>query len=1132
MDVSANFAFLKQEFPHVATGASLAERHVQGDPRAACFHARFTLERLLARVYKVDKTLEPPKATNLDGYLHEPAFVALVPEAVWQKAEYIRQAGNAAAHGKKMPTPETALGVVRELYHLLYWAGRSYLRKGAERLRGQVFDETLILTNDSQETPASVAELDALEAKLRASEAARQETEAELAAVRERLAAIKAENDAVPETRDWNEGETRQRLIDFALRRAGWTLDQKRDREFLVTGLPTPSGRGFVDYVLWGDDGKPLAVVEAKKTTVDARAGRQQAKLYADALEAEHGQRPVIFYTNGYQTHLWDDTTYPPRAVAGFHTQAELATLVHRRAHRQPLDVVQVKDAITDRYYQKRAITSIAKDFANARRKALLVMATGTGKTRTAISLVDVLQRASWIKRVLFLADRRALVKQAVNAFKAHLPESSPVNLLDEKDKLGRVYGCTYPTMMGLIDETHGGDASGQARFGVGHFDLIIIDEAHRSVYQKFSAIFDYFDSLLVGLTATPREQVDRNTYRLFDLEPGSPTDAYELDTAVNDEYLVPPRKVEVDLKFPRQGITYDDLNDEEQEQWENLDWGDEADEVGMPHHVDAAAINSWLFNIDTVDKVLQCLMERGHKVDGGDRLAKTIVFARNHNHAELIAKRFDHHYPKLAGHFARVIDNQASHVESLIDDFERPEKDPHLAISVDMLDTGIDVPAVANLVFFKPVYSKIKFWQMIGRGTRLCEHLFGPGEHKQDFRVFDVCRNFAFFEEKPDGIETGDRAPLGTRLFASRVRLLSLAQSAPALDPESRLAEALIDTLHGEVAALNRDNFIVRMHLESVNRFTMRAVWTKLSVADCDTLSSKVAGLPSMLELDDIMARRFDLKALHMQLAMAENDEGVYEVHRKRMIEIASLLEEKRAVPTVEAQLPYLAALQEHGFWEGVGLDELEDMRLRLRGLVSFLDKRSRNVVYTDFEDEILEIRESGILNLPKMTSAEYERKVQGYLRNHLDHLVIRRLRTNKPLTEGHLEELETMLVEIGEEDGKTLLTGLLERTKAPSLAHFVRSMVGLDRAASKKAFAGFINDRSLTSPQMRFVEMVIEQLTTRGVMDASALYGPPFSDVHAGGPDALFTGKENVIEGIFETLEAVHDGLDVETG
>ena len=706
MEISPNFDFLRQEFHYVAESASYAERHVHADPRASCFHARHALERLVKRVYKVDRVLSPPRVQNLENYLQEPAFRALAPEAVRQKAEFVRKAGNVAVHGKKTPTPETALDVLRELSHVLYWAGRTYLRKGAENLRGRIFDESLIPRPDAPLARASLAEMEAVTAQRDAAEDARTDLEGEVEALRERLAAIKAENEAVPETHDWNEDKTRSLLIDLALHRAGWRLDSQHNREYEVTGMPNESGIGYADYVLWGDDGKPLAVVEAKKTTIDTEVGQQQAKLYADCLEAMHGRRPVIFYTNGYKTCLWDDLFYPPRTVAGFYKKDELASLIVRRTQREALDVAQIRGRIVDRYYQRRAIGSIAEQFANARRKALLVMATGSGKTRTAIALADLLQRAGWVKRALFLADRVSLVSQAVSAFKAHLPESSPVNLVTEKDKVGRVYVSTYPTMMGLIDET---------RFSVGHFDLVVIDEAHRSVYQKYGAIFRYFDSLLVGLTATPREQVDRNTYALFDLEPGVPTDAYELGTAVADGFLVPPRVQQVDLRFPREGIDYNSLSEQEKEQWESLDWGDDVDPDALPDRVNASAINNWLFNEDTVDKALRHLMEHGHKVDGGDRLAKTILFARNHEHAKFVEQRFNRHYPQHAGHFARVIDHYAKYAQSLIDDFSQKNKAPHLAISVDMLDTGIDVPEVANLVFFKPVYSKIKFWQMIG---------------------------------------------------------------------------------------------------------------------------------------------------------------------------------------------------------------------------------------------------------------------------------------------------------------------------------------------------------------------------------------------------------------------------------
>jgi len=1124
----SNFAFLPSDFRTIGESATKAEGHVMGDPRAACFHARFALESIIHWLYRHDTSLSMPYDDSLGTLLHESSFQNLVPQAVFQKARVIQKVGNQAVHSPRPIRQYDALQAVKELHHICYWLVRTYAPDASRE--GAAWQDERVPRAVSGADVVPRKELEALEKQLAERSKAtlkqqqeRDELDAELQALRAQLAEIRAASEKQPDTHDYSEAETRRYLIDVDLHRAGWPLDQDRDTEYEVKGMPNEQGIGFADYVFWGDDGKPLAVVEAKKTTVDPAVGQQQAKLYADCLEAMHGQRPIIFYTNGYETHLWDDLAYPPRRVAGFYRKEELARLILRRTQKQPLEVAGVDSKIAGRYYQKRAIGTIGTQFSQARRKALLAMATGTGKTRVSIALVDLLQRAGWVKRVLFLADRISLVNQAVGAFKKHLPESSPVNLVTEKDRTGRVYVSTYPTMMGLIDETQGDEA----RLGVGYFDLVIIDEAHRSVYQKYGAIFRYFDSLLVGLTATPRDDVDRNTYELFDLEPGVPTDAYELETAVADGFLVPPRVQQVDLKFPREGIDYDSLSEEEKEQWESLDWGDDVSPDALPDRVNASAINSWLFNRDTVDKVLQHVMEHGRRVEGGDRLGKTIIFARNHEHAAFIEERFNHHYPRLAGHFARVIDHYATYAQSLLDDFSNKDKAPHIAISVDMLDTGIDVPEIVNLVFFKPVYSKIKFWQMIGRGTRLCPDLYGPGDDKQDFRVFDFCFNFDFFNEHPQGIEASSGVPLGTRLFRARVQLLQHVQTSPELVTGAKFRESLTGRLHSEVAAMNRENFIVRMHLAPVERFQDRKAWDELSESDVAVLHREVAGLPSELETDDIECRLFDLTALRMQLAHVEGDEVAFEKGRLRVTEMAMLLEEKTTIPAVKAQLAYLAELQEPAFWEGINLEQLEDMRLRLRGLMPFLDRKHRKIVYTDFQDQVMGIREEVVFQVPTMTGEQYEKKVEAYLRNHLDDAAVHKLRTNQPLTKADLEKLEKALAEIGEEDGQSLLARLLSSHGAPSLAHFVRSLVGLDRSAAQDLFSKFLADRSLTPKQIRFVEMVIDQLTARGVMDAAALYEAPFSHIHSGGPDELFAGRQEVVDGIFASLRVARAGL-----
>ena len=768
----SHFGFLQAEWPVIFEATAKAELLVHADPRTACFYARRALELAVAWAYKHDSLLRLPYQDNLGALIHEPTFKAVAGEAVFSKARVINTLGNQAVHSHRPIQESDALSALRELFHVGYWLARSYAR-GAKPTPGLAFDVNAL----PKATPLpkqTIDQLQKLEAGLRERDeklsallADKTALDEELKQLRAEVAEAKKAAAAQPDTHDYSEAQTRDYFIDLLLKEAGWPLDQPLDREFEVAGMPNAQGKGFVDYVLWGDDGKPLGLVEAKRTRRDPRVGQQQAKLYADCLEKQFGQRPLIFYSNGYDYWLWDDVNYPPRQVQGFYKKVELDLVIQRRVSRKSLAAAEINPQIVERYYQTRSIRRIGEAFERDHdRKALVVMATGAGKTRTVIALADLLMRCNWAKRILFLADRVALVRQAVNAFKKHLPDSSPVNLVTEKDAEGRIFVSTYPTMMGLIDDTK----DGLRRFGVGHFDLVIIDEAHRSVFQKYRAIFDYFDSLLVGLTATPKDEVDRNTYSLFDLENGVPTDAYGLEEAVKDGFLVPPKAVSVPLRFEREGINYDELSEEEKEQWDALEWDEDGE---VPDRVEAEAVNKWLFNKDTVDKVLAHLMTRGLTVAGGDRLGKTILFAKNQAHADFIADRFNINYPHYKGEFARVITFRTEYAQSLIDNFSSKDKAPHLALSVDMLDTGIDIPEVVNLVFFKLVRSKTKFWQMLGRGTRLCPDLFGPGQHKQFFYLFDYCQNLEFFSQNPETTEGALSQSLGKRLFKGRLELI-----------------------------------------------------------------------------------------------------------------------------------------------------------------------------------------------------------------------------------------------------------------------------------------------------------------------------------------------------------------------
>lgn len=1132
-----NFRFLDSEFKSLLESAKGAEQLVYSDPRACCMRTRHALEQVVHWLYEHDRDLRMPYDRSLNALLTNRDFEQLPPPQVLQKMRLIQKAGNQAVHGSGAISFSDSMKLVRELFHVLFWLARTYTRASDPKSIDASFDEkrvpTLVSADDAvsftrdelkkqearfqEQIKAQHATLEAREASIAEQAATLAEREAllaqvnaDLAVARAELAKAKATNLAVPDTHDYDEADTRRFFIDVLLREAGWVVGKNASIEVPLKGMPNAKKEGFADYVLWGADGKPLAVVEAKRSLKDPDVGQQQAKLYADCLEAEKGQRPLIFYSNGNHTWLWDDRRAPPREVQGFYTREELELAMHRRELQTDVRTLVINQDIVERPYQHRAIRAMTEALAQGRRAGLLTMATGTGKTRTAIALVELLMRANWAKRVLFLADRVALVNQAANAFKAHLPDSSPVNLVTEKNGQGRVYLSTYPTMMGLIDEMEGD----QRRYGIGHFDLVIIDEAHRSVYQKYGAIFRYFDSYLVGLTATPRDEVDRDTYHLFGLETGVPTDAYSLDEAVADGYLVPPKAHSVPIKFVREGIRYDELSDEEKEHWESLDWGDRAAEDGeAPTEVLASEVNKQLFNEHTVDLMLRHLMQNGLKVDGGDKLGKTIIFAVNQKHAEFIAKRFNKNYPHYKGEFARVITHSVNYVQSLIDAFgAKDSRLPQIAISVDMLDTGIDVPQILNLVFFKAVRSKVKFLQMIGRGTRLCENLFAPGLDKTEFYIFDFCANFEYFNENPKGALGGVTEPVGKRLFKARLDLLTLligpatkvAETRSSYGEDVPLEESIVNELHSEVAAMNVDNFIVRTELEYVTRFANRDIWRKLDDAAFGDLRAHVAGLPSERDGEHITAKLFDLVCLHLQLSILRSTSD-FMAYRDKVIELASQLETMESIPAVRAELTLIQEVQTGEYWQDITLPMIEHLRRKLRGLMHLIERRTSNPVYTMLTDQIGESTEIVLADFSTgINLAQYKKKVEAFIRANENHVAIGKLKHNKPLTPLDLSELERFVYES---------QPVISREKfeecfgsAQSLPIFIRSLVGMDRNAAKEAFGEFLDNNRYSSQQIRFVEMIIDRLTVHGVIEPGQLYEPPFTALHHQGLDGAF--------------------------
>lgn len=734
-----------------------AEENQWDNPEFSAINARKALEYTVRAVYFLKDIEVKEKASLFELVDGEPFREFINDDKVMMAVHYVRKVGNNGAHTGNVTKKESFFALLN-IYNVV----------GAILLKLKLVDDVKSFNKDlipkKVETPIVVP------AKVEVKE------DDNIVAAADKVS-LRATEPVKALPSDISETETRKMYIDLMLREAGWqVLDTegavqplKACIEVEVHGMPNEDGVGYADYVLFGSDGLPLAVVEAKRTSVSPVKGKHQAELYADCLEKRYGVRPVIYYTNGFETNIIDGLGYPPRPLFGFHTADDLERLIQKRGCHDITDF-SVNAGITDRHYQKMAIKAVCEHYNKKHRKALLVMATGTGKTRVSISLVDVLMRNDWVKNVLFLADRTSLVGQAHKNYVKLLPNTTTC-VLNEKEKLrdkdgekskkdlnARIVFSTYQTMINYID-------TDEKLYSVGHFDLIVIDEAHRSIFGKYGAVFNYFDAMLVGLTATPREEVDRSTYEIFQMEEGEPNFAYELDEAVADHYLVNYYGFKRGSLILKEGIKYDKLTEVEKKQLE-LVW--EYEQING-RDIANSEIFSYIFNQDTIDAVLQDLMENGLKVQSGERIGKSVIFAYNHRHAELIVNRFNVLYPEYGSGFCVLIDNYVTYAHDLIDRFEERDKDPQIAVSVDMLDTGIDVPDILNLVFFKPVKSKIKYLQMIGRGTRLSENIFGPGKDKEYFYIFDWCGNFDYFDQNLDGHEAPTTPSLTERLFCLR---------------------------------------------------------------------------------------------------------------------------------------------------------------------------------------------------------------------------------------------------------------------------------------------------------------------------------------------------------------------------
>lgn len=1104
-----NFDFLKKEekYKDFTFACIEAEKSLVVSYATTAILARRGLELAVKWVFSYDQELDAPYQDKLASLVHDYRFKSIIDAKLFPMITYIQKLGNKAVHSATPISKEQAVLALRNLFEFVSWIDYCY----SDHYEEIVFDESLLGDNEKERKTRD--ELKDLYDRLGSKDRKLEEVIKENEALRRENAAKREDNKKNREFKvdELSEFKTRKMYIDLEIELSGWTIGRDCLEEVEVQGMPNQAELGFVDYVLFGDNGKPLAVIEAKKTSVNPRVGQIQAQRYADCLEKQYKVRPAIFYTNGFEYYLWEDTSYPERLVSGLYTKEELEWLHFKRNNQASLKDPIINDAITNRYYQKMAITALCDTLEKGNRKALLVMATGSGKTRTAISAVDVLIRRGWVKNILFLADRTALVKQAKKNFKSLLPELSLCNLLDSKDNPeSRMVFSTYPTMMNAIDDVR--NKRDEKLFTCGHFDLIIIDESHRSIYKKYQDIFNYFDGMLLGLTATPKSDLDKNTYSVFELENNVPTYAYELGEAIEDKYLVPYHTIETKMKFMEQGIHYDDLPEDEQELFEETFDDDVKD-------ISGEALNSFLFNDNTIDTVLQELMEKGLKVEGGDKLGKTIIFAKNKKHADFIVQRFNVLYPEYKGNFAKAVYTGINYVESTMDDFEVKEKLPQIAVSVDMLDTGIDIPEILNLVFFKRVRSKTKFWQMIGRGTRLCEDLLGVGHHKEGFRIFDYCGNFEFFRTNKNGKEAKSTKSLTENLFNIRVSIIKELQNLDYQSDEyTTHREKMIDSVLKEVKSIDESKFNARMKLQLIHKFNQRNAYECLTDADLRELEENIAALIPAIE-DDELAKRFDY--LMYTIEYADLKKIPASKPKNRVVTTAEKLTHKGSIEKVKQKEVLLYKVQTNEHWEEADIFDHEEVREAFRDLIKFLDSQSGEIYYTNFTDEIMETQENeGEYSVNDMQS--YRKKVNRYLVEHQYDLAIYKLRNNKPLMVEDIKYLEKLLwQELGSKDD------YLKEFGNEPLLMLVSKIVGLDPQAANEAFAEFLSDESLNINQMEFVKLLVNYIIKNGSIDKRVLNEHPFNK--CGNVMHLFDGKLDIAKRIIRTIDKINDRLCV---
>lgn len=917
-----------------------------------------------------------------------------------------------------------------------------------------------------------------------------------------------------------SEKETRLQLIDPKLKLAGWDVlyekhiieKNKACIETPVVGMrktsENPTGNGFVDYVLFGDDAKPLAIIEAKKSIINEEVGKVQACLYADALEKKYGVRPIIYYTNGYTIKIIDGV-YPPREIFGFHKKDELEYLIQKRTFK--LEDKTVDATICGRYYQKDAIDEVLKHLENKHSRSLIVLATGTGKTRVSCAISDIFLRNNYVKRILFLADRKNLVRQAKEeTYEKFLP-TVPMFVIVDGQKEGdenkaRIVFSTYQSMLSIIKDI------GHNPYGIGHFDLIIVDEAHRSLFNKYAEIFTYFDSLMIGLTATPRNDINKSTYKVFNLDSCIPNYEYDVVKGVKDGYLTYYRALDRTPDILKNGVTYENLSEEEKEQYEELFTDDDGT---IPEKIEGKEFYSIITNKDTIREVLKDLMDEGLKVNNGDILGKTIIFARDHHHAIMIQDEFRKMYPELCNpnspngvDFCVVIDNKIKYNEVLQREFKNGQK-IRIVVSVDMMDTGVDIPDVVNLVFFKKVLSKIKFWQMIGRGTRLSENLkvLSPSkayferltndktrqlyDSKQGFLIFDICNVFPFFKMNPDGrADKSDQAlSLYQKIFMQKVTLYkAMLVHFASLDTEDRkFYEELRDENVKEVKKLNRNYIGVISNLEYVDRYSNASAWFNFSQKDLVDIKKHIA--PNVQgEIDLESARAFDYLCYKFAATRYNQDADFKKVAKTIYALATYLLNFKLGVGDVSNHAETLQYVVSNDFLQKSTISKVNDVRVELRELMRYIDPKDFKPIISDFDDTISSFNDADEEEVDfSITIDDFkslEEKMRFLIQSNPDMSLVYKVQNLIKPNNNDIEELKKEIIEAAKSYDE--YKELFEEDSA--IVTFVRKNMEMNPDAIK-AFIELQEAKGFSGPQITYIKELLLFISQNGKFERSDL-------------------------------------------